>query len=139
MDMQLSVEKIKQQRDLRAWTKSHLAEVANISLRTIQRIEKTGIASQESAQAICSALEIKVEYLLAEPFQTPHETNSRSKYLQPLLVPAIVCLGMAVSFRFDANEVEWLWSGEPIIGVAFGCVSIAMFILMFYKHRKSDR
>ena len=43
--MQLSVEKLKQLRDLRAWTQSHLAEVSGLSLITIQRIEKTGVAS----------------------------------------------------------------------------------------------
>lgn len=66
MDMQLSIEKLKQQREGRAWTQSHLAEVAGVSLRTIQRIEKSGLASPESTQAICAAYGITAEQILAE-------------------------------------------------------------------------
>lgn len=64
MDMELNKQKLKQERESRAWTQSHLAEVADISLRTIQRIEKSGFASPESTQAICSAFQIKVDDIL---------------------------------------------------------------------------
>lgn len=60
MEMQLDVQKLKRLRESRAWSQSHLAEVSGISLRTIQRIEKTGVASQESAKSICSAYGILV-------------------------------------------------------------------------------
>jgi DNA-binding XRE family transcriptional regulator len=65
MDMELNIQKLRQQRESRAWTQSHLAEVADISLRTIQRIEKSGFASPESTQAICSAFQIKVGDILS--------------------------------------------------------------------------
>lgn len=64
MDMQLNVTKLKQLRESHAWSQSHLAEVADISLRTIQRIEKSGIASPESTKAICAAYNINVTDLL---------------------------------------------------------------------------
>ncbi len=96
MDMQLSVDRLKQQRELRAWTQSHLAEVSDISLRTIQRIEKSGVASQESAQSICSAYEIKIEDLLAIPPKEAKKSKRYSKYNPKFLIPAIVTLGMAV-------------------------------------------
>ena len=38
MDMQLSTEKLKQLREHRAWSQSHLADVAGVSLRTVQRV-----------------------------------------------------------------------------------------------------
>jgi len=60
MEMQVDVEKLKKLRASKAWSQSYLAEVSGISLRTIQRIEKSGIASQESAKSICSAYDILV-------------------------------------------------------------------------------
>jgi DNA-binding XRE family transcriptional regulator len=142
MDMQLSVEKLKQQRDTRAWTQSHLAEVSDISLRTVQRIEKSGIASQESAQAICAAYEITVEQLFENPIDSdsqkvvePSPTSRKAKFNPKFLIPAIVTLGMAVSFKFNSNsnEAVWLWKNEPVLGISFGIVSIALWGLLFYK------
>jgi len=137
MDMQLSVDKLKQQRDLRAWTQSHLAEVSDISLRTIQRIEKSGVASQESAQSICAAYEIKIEDLLVSVPEDVTKVKQKSKYNPKFLIPAIVTLGMAGSFKFNSKETVWLWQNEPIIGLAFGCVSLGLFALLLYKSRQS--
>jgi len=39
--MELNKDKLKHLRESKAWSQSHLAEVAGLSLRTIQRIEKT--------------------------------------------------------------------------------------------------
>ncbi len=60
MEMKLNVEKLKKLRESKAWSQSHLSDVSGISLRTIQRIEKSGIASPESTKSICSAYEILV-------------------------------------------------------------------------------
>jgi transcriptional regulator with XRE-family HTH domain len=52
MDMKLNATLIRQERDKRAWSQEHLADVTGLALRTIQRIESTGSASYESAGAI---------------------------------------------------------------------------------------
>ena len=59
MDMQLNIDKLKQLRESKAWSQTHLADVADVSLRTIQRIEKSGIASPESVKAICASYGIE--------------------------------------------------------------------------------
>lgn len=64
MDMQLNTETLRREREIRAWSQSHLAEVAGLSMRTVQRIERNGSASQESAKALASALDTQVEFLL---------------------------------------------------------------------------
>ena len=51
-------------RKSKAWTQSHLAEVSSLSLRTVQRIEKTGKASYESIKSLASAYEIVVQDLI---------------------------------------------------------------------------
>ena len=42
MDMKVDSSYIKRERERRAWSQEHLAEVTGLGLRTIQRIEKTG-------------------------------------------------------------------------------------------------
>jgi transcriptional regulator with XRE-family HTH domain len=54
---------VKAQREQRAWSQEHLAEVTGLGLRTIQRIEKTGTASYESALALAAVFEIDVATL----------------------------------------------------------------------------
>ncbi len=64
MEMELNIDKLKQLRESKAWSQSHLAEVAGISLRTIQRVEKNGIASPESVKAICGSYGIEARDIL---------------------------------------------------------------------------
>lgn len=64
MEMQLNVQKLKQLRESKAWSQSQLADVAGISLRTVQRIEKSGVASPESVMSICSAYDIQTKDLI---------------------------------------------------------------------------
>ncbi|MBQ4864185.1 helix-turn-helix domain-containing protein [Pseudoalteromonas sp. MMG013] len=59
--MQVNIDVIKTQRSTRAWSQTQLAEVSGLSLRTIQRIEKTGVASLESVKSLASVLEIDIK------------------------------------------------------------------------------
>ena len=52
MDMKVDSKRIRAERERRAWSQEHLATVSGLGLRTIQRIEKTGAASFESARAL---------------------------------------------------------------------------------------
>jgi len=65
MDMKLDQAKLKALREAKAWSQSHLAEASGISLRTIQRIEKSGAASPESVQSLCATFSIQVDDLCA--------------------------------------------------------------------------
>ncbi len=62
--MKLDTCKLKSLREEKAWSQAHLADVAGVSLRTIQRIEKSGIASPESVKAICASYDIEVSTLI---------------------------------------------------------------------------
>jgi transcriptional regulator with XRE-family HTH domain len=63
MDMRVDSKRIRAERERRAWSQEHLATVSGLGLRTIQRIEKTGAASFESARALASVLEVDVAQL----------------------------------------------------------------------------
>ncbi len=58
-------EKIKILRTERAWSQAQLAEVASLSIRTVQRVEFDGKCSQESLLAFASAFDIDVKELTA--------------------------------------------------------------------------
>ncbi len=54
---------VKSLRKHRAWSQSHLAEVADISVRTVQRFERTGVCSDETMLAMAAALGVEVSSL----------------------------------------------------------------------------
>ncbi len=65
--MEINAALIKTARIDKGWTQQQLADIASVSLRTIQRIESTGSASNESVSALCSSFEIEREELLIVP------------------------------------------------------------------------
>jgi transcriptional regulator with XRE-family HTH domain len=60
MEMSLDNNKIRTLRAARAWSQDQLAAAAGLSLRTVQRIERTGVAANESAQALAAVFGICV-------------------------------------------------------------------------------
>lgn len=62
--MMIDAERVRGQRIKRGWTQQQMAEVADLSLRTVQRIENQGVASNESVSALCAVLEMPREELL---------------------------------------------------------------------------
>ena len=61
MDMKVDSSYLKAQREQRAWSQEHLAEVTGLGLRTIQRIETTGTASYESARSLAAVFGVRSE------------------------------------------------------------------------------
>ena len=55
MAFKADAEKIKRWREERHWSQEHLAELAGIGLRTLQRIEKGEPAAKETLMALASA------------------------------------------------------------------------------------
>ncbi len=92
MDMKVDSSYLKAQREQRAWSQEHLAEVTGLGLRTIQRIETTGTASYESARSLAAVLGVDIAELrdLREPAGGPRI----SVPLRPLLgVLAVLATG----------------------------------------------
>ncbi|MCO7197538.1 helix-turn-helix transcriptional regulator [Pseudoalteromonas sp. OANN1] len=67
MEMQINKQLIKLKRVERAWSQSELAQVSGLSLRTIQRIEKSGAASLESIKALAAVYEVNVMEIQLKP------------------------------------------------------------------------
>lgn len=60
-------EKIKRWREERMWSQEHLADLAGIGLRTVQRIENGDNASQDSVMALAAAFNVDVAALTMDP------------------------------------------------------------------------
>jgi transcriptional regulator with XRE-family HTH domain len=71
VNMELKKDLLIAEREARAWSQSHLAEVSGLSLRTIQRIEKTGTASLESVKSLASVFELSIDELKAVVDESP--------------------------------------------------------------------
>jgi len=65
--MQIDASKVRAERQRRALSQEHRAEVAGLSLRTIQRVESAGTASFETARALAAVLQIDVAALRGAP------------------------------------------------------------------------
>jgi transcriptional regulator with XRE-family HTH domain len=64
MEMRVDAARIRAERTQRAWSQEHLANATDLGLRTIQRIEAAGSASNESVSAIASAFGVPVSSLI---------------------------------------------------------------------------
>ncbi|WP_299942491.1 helix-turn-helix transcriptional regulator [uncultured Microbulbifer sp.] len=83
MEVKVNTKKIISLRTTRAWSQQQLAEVASVSLRTIQRIEKSGNASH--VKSISSAFSVKPDDILVQEKQKFSVTKRVKKYLSAML------------------------------------------------------
>lgn len=74
--MQINSELVREHRKRKGWTQEQLAETADLSLRTIQRVENQGLASNETVSALCAVLMIERQSLCSSPAPTPQEKQS---------------------------------------------------------------
>jgi transcriptional regulator with XRE-family HTH domain len=98
-DMNLNTDIIKAERERRAWSQSHLADAAGVSLRTMQRVEATGTASKETTLAIASALSTSVEHLVVVKQQVPDPRG-----VARFTWPAAMAVGLAIGSVFIAQQ-----------------------------------
>lgn len=62
-DVKLDQAKIIKFRNVNCWSQDELASLSDLSVRTIQRVEKTGTASLETAKALASVFEVAPDHL----------------------------------------------------------------------------
>jgi transcriptional regulator with XRE-family HTH domain len=94
MEMKVDSNLIKFKREGRGWTQDHLATVAGLSLRTIQRIEKTGSASFESVTALASVLSVEIADLRADESAPSRDRAIRLSLELPMKLALAVVSGV---------------------------------------------
>lgn len=70
-DVKLNKDKIQKLRSIKCWSQDELASVSGLSVRTIQRVEKTGTASLETTKALASVFDVNPSEL-----QTPDKIEN---------------------------------------------------------------
>lgn len=88
--MDINAPTVKQHRSERAWTQQHLADACGVSLRTIQRVERYGTASNETLMSLAAVFEIEQKLLMVEqqPQQIDEPEQSTTFGMLPLLAMA---------------------------------------------------
>jgi transcriptional regulator with XRE-family HTH domain len=66
-DLKIDPAQLKHLRDTRAWSQEQLAEIAGLNTRTVQRVEASGKAAQETCMALASALGVPASALMTQP------------------------------------------------------------------------
>lgn len=127
--------RVKEERLKRGWTQEHLAEVADVTARTVARIEKCEVQGLESLMAIAAVFEMELENLgqvfrIAEAKPLRSLTIRRAGDLQvalnrahdsglyrPLLLPMRTDLQERAEELLEAifSELQYLSPDEPEI------------------------
>lgn len=108
MDMKLNAERIRTLREQRAWSQEHLATVAGLSTRTLQRIEAGSAASQETCMALAAALDVPVRLIAGT--QLPIDISTGPSLPKPAsaasswLMPAVLLVCLVVWFGYSIGK-----------------------------------
>ncbi|MFC6351061.1 helix-turn-helix transcriptional regulator [Stenotrophomonas sp. CW117] len=73
--MKIDANRIRSLREARGWSQEHLAAVAGLSPRTVQRLEAEGKAAHESRMAVAAALGIEPTQLAGFQAAAPVPTS----------------------------------------------------------------
>ena len=85
------------------WTQQQLADACDVSLRTIQRVEKEGAASKETTMSLCAVFEVRQGELIKLDDETPEQSTTHAVSKQNLA--AIVAASSFVSFALGMATV----------------------------------
>ena len=135
MEMRVDSNLIRSERENRGWSQDHLARVAGLSLRTIQRIEKTGSASLESVTALASVLSVEVADLRANQTEPSRQRAIRLSLELPVRLALAVVSGVlcALLFRWNVDDSGWLVLGFGLLdfgiaGALFGITVLCPYL-----------
>jgi len=101
MTITIDTQKLKDERKKRAWTQEHLAEVSDLGIRTIQRIEKSGSASPESVRALASCFDLSAPDLVVDSLPNQSQPNGLFRLGYPRVA---LVLSLLVLIFFYANR-----------------------------------
>ena len=120
MSFKADAAKIKRWREERHWSQEHVADLAGIGLRTIQRIENGEPASQESLKALAAAYNVDVIALSldqeAEATRMVERQNEKVRagirlsfwiHLSGYVIGVFVFLGISIGIGGDTFVMKW--------------------------------
>jgi transcriptional regulator with XRE-family HTH domain len=124
MDMQINVDRVRAERQQRAWSQEHLANASGLSLRTIQRVEASGVASNETLRSLAAVFDCELQALMlvregsppapaaASAPPMPRTAAWKRPWLAFAAAAGIAVLSTVLVARAEAGDVEM----EVILG-----------------------
>ncbi|MBD9479506.1 helix-turn-helix transcriptional regulator [Pseudoxanthomonas sp. PXM02] len=104
----MNAERIRALREQRAWSQEHLATVAGLSTRTLQRIEAGSAATQETCLALAAALNVTVDDLTGasavDGSRDRHSTGALATRLPTWVVMAMLFVLLVVWFGYTIGK-----------------------------------
>jgi transcriptional regulator with XRE-family HTH domain len=88
-------EKIKTMRLEHGWTQDQLAEMCGLSVRTVQRIEKDGVASIDTTNALAAVLKTERQALLVQDVVKPARADLSVRHVV-LIATMTFLLGIGI-------------------------------------------
>ncbi len=136
MTFKADTAKIKRWREERHWSQEHLADLAGIGLRTIQRIENGEPASNDSLKALAAAFNVDVSALSIDPEveaqRIVREKNAKGRAavrLSLMIHLAGYMIGMVVFIAISMVEGAFIMK-IPMIWWTVGFVAHAATVLI---------
>jgi transcriptional regulator with XRE-family HTH domain len=128
----INSEALKRFRREKSWSQEKLANAAGLSLRTIQRVENTGIASLETKLALSSTLNVSIEQLSNSAFTlSPFSLSQyKARYgylgvgLGLLFAYSGIVSGVFLSNVSYGDAGVWLGAVGAFIGLSFGFIGV---------------
>ncbi|TOP05168.1 hypothetical protein CGH23_23150, partial [Vibrio parahaemolyticus] len=99
--MNIDGKRLKYLRNQKLLTQEKLAIMSGLNIRTIQRVEKTGVASKETLKALCAALEVKSDTF--QPPSTVTPTNWKVSMFTATIIGIIILWG---SFKTNEQQLK---------------------------------
>lgn len=107
--MDINSERVRKARIERGWTQQQLAEIADLSLRTVQRVENQSAASNETISSLCAVLELDRQDLLGPDLDRPE--IQREVRRARLVLSAAMGLGAVLGSGATLAVMFWLGGG----------------------------
>ncbi|WP_447746283.1 helix-turn-helix domain-containing protein [Enterobacter asburiae] len=136
-------EKVKTYRLRKAWSQEQLAEVASLSVRTVQRTEKGQKPSLETLSALASAFGVDVSELSEETYvasqaldehinQAKIQVDQETRFYRILITAVLVCTAlMIINYLFTPKSY---WS--VLVAVVWGGLVVFRAIRVFIMRGK---
>lgn len=116
-----TINKFREQRLARAWSQEQLAEIAGLSIRTVQRIENGERPGLETLSALAAVFDVSVAELSGPEGYGDEALDQRitearmkladeSRFYRSVITAVVVCSLLFILNRFTSPDSQWaLW------------------------------
>ena len=114
----------------RGWTQSQLAEMAGVTSRTIQRIERGQRPSLETCKALAAVFEVNLSIIQTEEITMNDDVNLKADEQEALAYVKRIKEFYEFLFIYVVMAVVFFikFAGEPKMYIVFGALGLALLI-----------